>query len=66
MNAVVSAYDPGWQASEGAMAHTPIAAEALLMSFSLYSTHEQYLAFILSPHLQYVEPEPLPDTGIVE
>lgn len=66
VNAVVSAYDPGWQASEGAMAHTPIAAEALLMSFSLYSTHEQYLAFILSPHLQYVEPEPLPDTGIVE
>lgn len=66
VDAVVAAYDPGWKASEGAMAHAPVAAEAVLLRFPLYSTHEQYLAFILSPHLQYAEPEPMPDTGIVE
>lgn len=66
VDAVVASYDPGWQASEGAMAHAPIAAEALMLSFPLYATHEQYLAFILAPHLQYAEPPPLPDTGMVE
>lgn len=64
--AIVAAHDPGWQASEGAMAHTPVSAEAQQMRFPLYATHEQYLAFVLSPHLQYVEPEPLPDTSIAE
>lgn len=66
VTAVVSAHDPGWQASEGAMAHTPVSAEAQQLRFPLYATHEQYLAFVLSPHLQYVEPEPLPDTGMAD
>lgn len=66
VEAVVAAYDPGWKASEGAMAHAPVPAEALMLSFPLYSTHEQYLAFILSPHLQYAEPESLSDGDIVE
>lgn len=66
VEAVVAAYDPGWKASEGALAHAPMAPEAMMLSFPLYATHEQYLAFILSPHLQYAEPEPLPDTGMVE
>lgn len=66
VEAVVAAHDPGWQASEGAMAHTEVSAEAKLLRFPLYATHEQYLAFILSPHLQYLEPEPMPETGLVE
>lgn len=66
VDAVVAAHDPGWRASEGALAHAQVSAEALQLSFPLYATHEQYLAFVLSPHLQYHEPEPLPDTGMVE
>lgn len=66
VEAVVAAHDPGWQASEGAMAHTEVSAEAKLLRFPLYATHEQYLAFILSPHLQYLEPDPMPETGVVE
>lgn len=66
VEAVVAAHDPGWQASEGALAHADISAEAQLLRFPLYATHEQYLAFILAPHLQYAEPEPMPDTGMVE
>lgn len=67
-DAVVAAHDPGWQASEGAMAHTEISAEAQQLRFPLYATHEQFLAFILSPHLQYMEPEPppAPVTDMVE
>ena len=64
--AVEAAHDPGWQASEGAMAHTPVSAEAKQMRFPLYATHEQYLAFVLSPHLQYAEPEPMPDTTMAD
>ena len=64
--AVEAAHDPGWQASEGAMAHTPVSAEARQMRFPLYATHEQYLAFVLSPHLQYAEPEPMPDTTMAD
>ena len=66
VEALVAAHDPGWQASEGAMAHTDISAEAQMLRFPLYATHEQYLAFILAPHLQYAEPEPMPETGMVE
>lgn len=66
VEAVVVAHDPGWQASEGAMAHTPVSAEAQQMRFPLYATHEQYLAFVLSPHLQYAEPEPMPDTTVAD
>lgn len=66
VEAVVAAHDPGWQAAEGQMAGTPVSAEAHLLRFPLYATHEQYLAFILAPHLQYLEPEPMPDTGLVE
>lgn len=66
VEAVVAAHDPGWHASEGAMAHTDVSAEAKLLRFPLYATHEQYLAFILSPHLQFLEPEPMPETGLVE
>lgn len=62
VEAVVAAHDPGWQSSDG----TAIPADALLLRFPLYATHEQYLAFILAPHLQYMEPEPMPDTGMVE
>ena len=58
---MVAAHDPGWQASEGAMAHTDISAEAQMLRFPLYATHEQYLAFIISPHLQYLEPDSLPE-----
>lgn len=61
VEAMVAAYDPGWQASEGAMAHTDISAEAQMLRFPLYATHEQYLAFIISPHLQYLEPDSLPE-----
>ena len=63
---MVAAHDPGWQASEGAMAHTDISAEAQMLRFPLYATHEQYLAFILSPHLQYEEVEPVPEIGGAE
>lgn len=66
VEAVVAAHDPGWKSSEGALAHTPVSAEAQLLRFPLYATHEQFLAFLISPHLQYLEPEPLPDTGMVE
>lgn len=66
VEAMVAAHDPGWQASEGAMAHTDISAEAQMLRFPLYATHEQYLAFILAPHLQYAEPEPTPEAGMVE
>ncbi len=59
---VVAAYEPGVPAPEGEPPH----AEAQLLRLPLYATHEQYLAFVLSPHLQYAEPEPLPDTGMVE
>ena len=58
---MVAAHDPGWQASEGAMAHTDISAEAQMLRFPFYATHEQYLAFIISPHLQYLEPDSLPE-----
>lgn len=58
VEAMVAAHDPGWQASEGAMAHTDVSAEAQMLRFPLFATHEQYLAFILSPHLQYVEDAP--------
>ncbi|MBR1982250.1 MAG: hypothetical protein IKA23_05830 [Akkermansia sp.] len=66
VEAVVAAHDPGWLASEGALAHADVSAEAQLLRFPLYATHEQYLAFILAPHLQYAEPETVPDTDIVE
>lgn len=66
VEAMVAAHDPGWQASEGAMAHTDVSAEAQMLRFPLYATHEQYLAFILAPHLQYAEPDPMPETGMVE
>lgn len=66
VEAMVAAHDPGWQASEGAMAHTDVSAEAQMLRFPLYSTHEQYLAFILAPHLQYADPETTPETGMVE
>lgn len=66
VEAMVAAHDPGWQASEGAMAHTDVSAEAQMLRFPLYSTHEQYLAFILAPHLQYADPDTTPDTGMVE
>ena len=66
VEAVVSAYDPCWLMAEGQNAGTPVSAEAHLLRFPLYATHEQYLSFILAPHLQYLEPEPMPDTGIVE
>ena len=46
--------------------NTDISAEAQMLRFPLYATHEQYLAFILAPHLQYAEPEPMPETGMVE
>ena len=62
VESVVAAHDPGWQASDG----TAVSAEAQLLRFPLYATHEQYLAFILTPHLQYVEPDPMPEIGIVE
>ena len=62
VESVVAAHDPGWQASDG----TVVSAEAQLVRFPLYATHEQYLAFILTPHLQYVEPDPMPEIGIVE
>ena len=58
---VVAAYD----AAEHP-AGTPPSAEAQLLRFSLYSTHEQYLAFIIAPHLQYVEPEPMPEVNAPE
>ncbi|MBP3500463.1 MAG: hypothetical protein J6J97_10285 [Akkermansia sp.] len=66
VEAMVAAHDPGWQASEGAMAHTDVSAEAQMLRFPLYATHEQYLAFILAPHLQYAEPDPMPETDMVE
>lgn len=66
VDAVESAHDPGWQASEGALAHTPVSAEAQLLRFPLYATHEQYLAFVLAPHLQYAEPDPAPTAEMVE
>lgn len=66
VEAVVAAHDPAWQAEEGQTAGIPFSAEAHLLRFPLYATHEQYLAFILAPHLQYLEPEPMPDTGMVE
>ncbi len=66
VDAVEAAHDPGWQASEGALAHTPVSAEAQLLRFPLYATHEQYLAFVLAPHLQYAEPEPTPAADMVE
>lgn len=61
VEAMVAAHDPGWQASEGAMAHTEVSAEAQLLRFPLYATHEQYLAFVLSPHLQYEETSFMPE-----
>ena len=66
VEAVVAAHDPGWQASEGALAHTPVSAEAQMLRFPLYATHEQYLAFILSPHLQDTETEDLPEFSDTE
>lgn len=66
VDAVESAHDPGWQASEGALAHTPVSAEAQLLRFPLYATHEQYLAFVLAPHLQYAEPDPTPAAEMAE
>lgn len=66
VDAVESAHDPGWQASEGALAHTPVSAEAQLLRFPLYATHEQYLAFVLAPHLQYADPAPSPAAEMVE
>ena len=62
VEAVVAAYEPASQVAEGS---TP-PAEAQLLRFPLFATHEQYLAFILAPHLQYMEPEPMPDTYMVE
>ena len=59
---VVAAHDPCWQSSDG----TAVSAEAQLLRFPLYATHEQYLAFILAPHLQYVEPDPMPEIGTTE
>lgn len=56
VDASVSAYDAAEQ-----HAGKPASAEAQLLRFPLYSTHEQYLAFVIAPHLQYVEPEPMPE-----
>ena len=56
VEAVVAAYDAAEQP-----AGTPASAEAQLLRFPLYSTHEQYLAFVIAPHLQYVEPAPMPE-----
>ena len=61
VEAVVAAYD----AAEHP-AGTPASAEAQLLRFPLYSTHEQYLAFVIAPHLQYVEPAPMPEIGSAE
>ncbi len=61
VEAVVATYDTTDQA-----AGKPLSAEAQLLRFPLYSTHEQYLAFVLAPHLQYVEPEPMPEIGSPE
>lgn len=66
VDAAVAAHDSGAVMEEGQSAAASASAEALLLSFPLYATHEQYLAFILAPHLQYLEPEPMPDTGMVE
>lgn len=66
VDAAEAAHDPGWQASEGALAHTPVSAEAQFLRFPLYATHEQYLAFVLAPHLQYAEPESTPAADMVE
>ena len=61
VEAVVVAYD----AAEHP-AGTPPSAEAQLLRFPLFSTHEQYFAFIIAPHLQYVEPEPMPEVNAPE
>lgn len=66
VDAVEAAHDPGWQASGGALAHTPVSAEAQLLRFPLYATHEQYLAFVLAPHLQFAAPEADPPEEMVE
>lgn len=61
VDAVVAAYEvsehPGG---------TAVSAEAQLLRFPLYSTHEQYLAFVIAPHLQYVEPDPMPEIKVNE
>ncbi len=56
VEAVVAAYDVSAQKD-----YSQSSAEAQLLRFPLYSTHEQYLAFVIAPHLQYVEPEPMPE-----
>lgn len=61
VEAVVCAYDAAEQSSGKAPS-----AEAQLLRFPLYSTHEQYLAFVIAPHLQYVEPDPMPEIGTAE
>lgn len=61
VEAVVAAYDAAEQ-----RAGSPASAEAQLLRFPLYSTHEQYLAFVIAPHLQYVEPAPMPEIGSAE
>lgn len=61
VEAVVAAYDAAEQP-----AGAPASAEAQLLRFPLYSTHEQYLAFVIAPHLQYVEPAPMPEIGSAE
>ena len=61
VEAVVAAYEPAAQ-----VPGKPASAEAQLLRFPLFSTHEQYLAFVIAPHLQYVEPEPMPEIGTAE
>lgn len=61
VESVVAAYDTAEQ-----LADKPASAEAQLLRFPLYSTHEQYLAFVIAPHLQYVEPEPMPEIRATE
>lgn len=61
VEAVVAAYDAS-EPQSGAEA----SAEAQLLRFPLYSTHEQYLAFVIAPHLQYVEPDPMPEIKVSE
>ena len=61
VEAVVAAYDSAEQTAD-----KPASAEAQLLRFPLFSTHEQYLAFVITPHLQYVEPEPMPEIGTAE
>jgi hypothetical protein len=57
----VAAYDVSELSDDSA-----VSAEAQLLRFPLYSTHEQYLAFVIAPHLQYVEPEPMPEIKVTE